>query len=107
MKCKFMLPVLLIGVSGVASADQMDSMRVASDLATVLAAEASCGLEYDQTAIEHFIEKKVSADDMGFPSSLSMLMRASGNNVEEMSASQKTAHCTQIKRVAKSYGFVK
>jgi len=49
----------------------------------------------------------VPADDMTFASSLNMQVIGVKAFQKEMSASQKTAHCTQIARVAKSYGFTK
>jgi hypothetical protein len=87
--------------------DDFESMRIATDLGSVLASEDMCGLTYDQAAIEAFIAEKVSADDMGFASTLHMMTEGTKFNMKDMSASAKTAHCAQIKRVAKSYGFTK
>ena len=87
-------------------AQGLESMKLATELGTVLASEEPCGLTFDQTAIAAFIEAKVPADDMSFPSRLSMMTKGSAYQIDEMSASSKTAHCTQIKRVAASYGFI-
>lgn len=81
-------------------------MKLATEVGTVLASEEGCGLTFDQPAIAAFIEAKVPADDMSFASTLSMMTKGSAYQIEEMSASSKTAHCTQIKRVAASYGFI-
>ncbi|MDU8362827.1 hypothetical protein, partial [Pseudomonas syringae group sp. J309-1] len=83
------------------------SYEVVSNVGSVLAAEEFCGLNYDQPAIAAYIEKNVPADDMTFASSLNMQVIGVKAFQKEMSASQKTAHCTQIARVAKSYGFTK
>lgn len=87
-------------------AQGLESMTLASELGSVLASEEACGLTFDQTAIAAFIEAKVSADDMRFVSTLNMMTKGQKLQIEEMSASSKTAHCTQIKRVAASYGFI-
>lgn len=81
-------------------------MTLATDLGNVIASEAACGLSYDQAAISAFIESKVPADDMNFPSLLQTMIMGQEYTLQEMSTSGKTAHCTQIARVAKSYGFI-
>lgn len=87
-------------------AQGLESMRLATELGTVLASEEPCGLTFDQSAIAAFIEGKVAADDMSFASRLNLMTKGQEVQIEEMSASSKTAHCTQIKRVAASYGFI-
>jgi hypothetical protein len=91
----------------IAAAQRLESMTLANNLGTVLSSEQFCGLEFNQQAIQAFIEKNVKADDMGFAGTLQMMI--SGHQVEnqQMSPSAKTAHCAQIARVAKSYGFIK
>jgi hypothetical protein len=51
-----------------------DSRDIALALGTVLASGEFCGLHYDQAAIQEFVRKRVSPDDMGFPSSLESIM---------------------------------
>lgn len=82
-------------------------MTLANELGSVLASEELCGLAYDQAAIAGFIEKRVRADDLAFASSLKMMTSGNEFQLRGMSPSSKTAHCTQIRRVAKSYGFTK
>lgn len=101
------LAVGLIAMANGAEAVDLESMKLANQLGDVLASEEACGLSYDQDAIAAFIEKKVAADDMGFTSTLNLMTQATTSQIEDMSASQKTAHCAQTKRVAKSYGFVR
>lgn len=89
------------------TAQGFKSMTLASNLGTVLASEEMCGLSYDQEAIAAFIEENVDPKDMGFASNLQMMTEGQAYNLRDMSASARTAHCTQIRRVAKSYGFIK
>jgi hypothetical protein len=48
----------------------------------------------------------VSEKDMNFPSTLQMMVMGSEAQNADMSPSAKTAHCTQIARIARSYGFI-
>jgi hypothetical protein len=88
-----------------AMSQSLETMTLANNLGSVLASEEKCGLSFNQKAIEAFIEKKVSADDMGFASTLNTMTSGSKAQLQRMSQSALTAHCTQIRRVAKSYGF--
>jgi hypothetical protein len=96
--------LVLIGTSS--SVAQLESLALANDLGDVLASEEVCGLSYKPVAIERFIAEKVKAEDMGFTNALNTMTRGKRRQFQEMSASQKTAHCTQIRRVARSYGFI-
>jgi DhnA family fructose-bisphosphate aldolase class Ia len=99
---------LVCALSGApAQAQDMKSMNLATELGSVLAAEEFCGLSYDQAAIAAWIEKRIKADDMGFPSTLNMMTMGAEAQQKRMNASRKTAHCAQIVRIAKSFGFVK
>ncbi len=82
-----------------------DSMSTAVALGSVLASEELCGLSYNQDAISAYIDKHVKEDDMKFPSTLQMMTAGSKIQLQDMRKSQLTAHCAQIKRVAKKYGF--
>lgn len=84
----------------------IDRDMLTLNLGAVLAAEKFCGFQYDQTAIQDFIDKNVDADNLGFPSELSAMTSGSKYNQESMSESEKTAHCHQISRIAKSYRFI-
>jgi hypothetical protein len=90
-----------------AMADSLKAMKTATNLGSVLAAEDACGLTYDQEAISAFIEKHVDADDMDFPSTLKLMTEGSKFQLTEMSKSELTAYCTQVKRLAKTYGFTR
>src|ERR1700730_3225659 len=88
-----------------ASAYAKDSSDLARALGTVLGSEEFCGLHYDQAAIQSFITKRVSADDMDFPPLLESMTTGTEVGNRSKSNSAKTAHCAQIARIAKSYGF--
>lgn len=92
-------------LSSSAVAQSIETMKLASDLGTLIAAEEFCGLSYDQAAIEAYIEKNVPADDLSFASQLNLMIQGSRFEHSSMSASAKTAHCAQIKRSAKSHSF--
>jgi hypothetical protein len=91
----------------IATAQDLKSMALANELGSVLASEELCGLAFDQSAIAAFVEKRVKSDDLSFASSLKMMTSGNELQLRGMSSSSKTAHCTQIRRVAKSYGFTK
>lgn len=104
---KWSLLLLSALAASTATAQDFKSMQLAHELGSVIASEEACSLSYDQAAIAAFIEKKVRADDMAFSGQLNVQTSGIGYQLKSMSASAKTAHCTQIRRVAKSYGFIK
>ena len=81
--------------------------NLALQLGTILGSEEFCGLEFDQQSIQAFIEKRVSANDLDFAASLSTMTSGTKYENKNFSASEKTARCTQVTRVAKTYGFLK
>ena len=97
---------MTFGAAG-ASAVEMGSMQIATDLGEVLGSENACGLSYDQAAIRAFIDQHVQPDDISFPSDLSVMTSAARRELREMTTSQKIAHCAQISRVARSYHFIR
>ncbi len=99
--------LIVVAMMAATTASAKDTTTLALNLGSVLAAEEGCGLEYDQAAIAAFIQKSVPADDRGFPSTLNMMTDGSKVQFDRMTTSSKTAHCAQIKRLAKTYGFVK
>ncbi|PIE16350.1 MAG: signal recognition particle [Rhodobacterales bacterium] len=81
-------------------------MRVAQELGTLLAAEKFCGLSYNQAAIGKWIDENTDPSDMGFSSTLTMMIEGSSLMQGDMSESSKTAHCRSIERTAHHYGFI-
>jgi hypothetical protein len=106
MRALLVVVFFAIAVPAAALSD-LQRMELSHNLGMTLASEELCGLHYDQDAIAAFIEKKVPADDMSFAGSLNIMTIGSGVQIKEMSPSSLTAHCAQMKRVAKSYGFIK
>lgn len=107
MRTGILLAVVTCLSNTSAIAGSVDSMSLANELGSIIASEEICGLAYDQPAISAFIESKVSASDMAFPSTLTVMIQGNAVQLEGMTPSAKTAHCTQVRRVAKSYGFIK
>lgn len=99
------VPFLVVMSSPPAKA-QRETLHLASELGSVLGAEAGCKLKYDQQAIKAYIESKVKADDMKFPSVLQSMSEGTAYRIKGMSESEKTAFCAQIARVAKANKFV-
>lgn len=99
--------LILAGLATPSPAVSMESMKIAMELGSVLASEEACSLTFDQAAIERFIEAKVAADDMGFASMLQTMTEGNRFQIGSMSTSAKTAHCAQIRRVARANGFVR
>lgn len=97
---------LVCTTTGALALSDLDRFQLAQALGAVLGSESVCALSYNPAAIEAFIEERVPADDMQFPSILATMTQGAGYDLEEMSDSAKTAHCAQIRRIAKSYGFV-
>lgn len=97
------LVVLLCSRAPEALATDQD---LAWKLGSVIGSEEFCGLSYDQGAIEAFVARNVSENDMAFAAELDDQVGGTKVENKEMSASEKTAHCTQIRRVAKSFGFI-
>lgn len=83
-----------------------DRMHVAMSLGDLLASGKACGFEYDREAIFRFIDSKVPADDMKFPSTLDMYTDLAAHNLEKMSQAQLATHCYQIMRSAKANGIL-
>jgi hypothetical protein len=103
-KMKIYNAAALAIILATSTASAMDDM-LALNLGTVLGSEKLCGLTYDQAEIQAFIEKNVPARDMRFPNELVQMTQGTEYQNKSMSKSAVTAHCTQIARIAKSYGF--
>lgn len=103
------LAAIVLGAASLAdgaSAKKLSYTDVAHQLGNVIASEVPCGLSYNQDAIARFIEENVSDSEMGFASMLSLMTDGASVSIGQLTSSGKTAHCTQIRRVAKKYGFV-
>jgi len=103
---QFLIGALMLGTVASAHAVSLDSMTVAQALGDLMGSEKYCGLLFNQDAIKKFIDSRVRADDMEFSSMLTVMTTGSQYANERRSLSEKTAHCAQISRVARSYGFI-
>lgn len=103
----FILSMIIAASSSVAHAETFDAMEVAGDLGSVLASEEPCGLSYSQDDISKFITDKVPTSATSFPGTLNLWIRTRKDQIKEMTLSEKTANCTLVERLAKSYGFIK
>lgn len=81
--------------------------RIALTLGELLGSEQACGLSFDQAAIEAYIDRNAPADDLAFASTMNVAASVMPDEIEGMTRSQRTAHCAQMRRLAKAYGFVK
>ena len=99
----------MLALAGITSphGDDSSTIDIAADLGSVIESEQACGLTYDRDAIERFITEHVKASDMSFPSTLDLMTVGTKVAIKSMSQSSLTAHCTQIRRIAKEYGFIK
>ncbi len=82
--------------------------KILLQLATVLGSETVCGFEYDEDTIKTFItQQHIDENDATFVSDLSLISQGQKSDIEKMSKGMLAAHCVQIRRVAKQYGFTK
>lgn len=103
MRRLVIVAALVAAWAGLARAE--DAM-LAFKLGDVLGSEKACGLQFDQDAIRRFIETNASAGDMGFTGDMNGAAEIMADRIARFTQSQRTAHCTQIGRVAKANGFV-
>lgn len=76
------------------------------DLGSLIAAGTTCGLVYDQAAVNGWIAKNAPADDMHFAPLLASTVHLAGLVQADMDATTKSAFCSQSKRVAETMGFL-
>ena len=106
MRCLCVFFGMLVLLHFPARAGQLQSLTMANNLGSVLASEQFCELAFNQDAIANFIKKNVAADDMDFPPMLQLMIGGAKFSFKEMTASARTAHCAQTRRIAVSYGFI-
>jgi hypothetical protein len=88
-----------------AVAKSEDSVQVALQLGTIIGSEKACHLKLDQNAIRQCINEHVTDADLSFPATLNTMTGGTEYNIESMSESALTAHCTQIRRLVQRYGL--
>ena len=95
----------LAGLAATA-AHGFSSTQTAIELGSILGVEAHCGLSYDQAAIERYIDDKVPASVMSFPSELRLMTQAAEYDFQELPESARTAYCRATARAARHHGFI-
>lgn len=94
------LPIAMLATPAIADAD------FSRDLATVLAAEALCGLTFNQAAIADFIQLRVDPADLSFAATLQRDVRYAELFAAELTGSVKVAYCAAVEQTARHYGFL-
>lgn len=89
-----------------AAAQNFQSMQMATELGSILGAERVCRLSFDQAAIERWIDQNVDASDMGFPSTLSLMIQGGEFQAQSMQGNALAAHCRSVERTARHFGFI-
>lgn len=79
---------------------------LARTMAALLAAEKPCGLTYSQAAIAAWITANIQPDDLDFAPTLQTLTAMASYSFDDMSASQKTAHCMAVRQSAVHLGLM-
>lgn len=97
--------VLAVALLLPAPAVAEDARIFASDLGKLIAAEQPCGIVFDQAAIAAVVEKNVPAGQMDFMTYLDAGIGVGKRNLEQMSATARTAACVQARRVAMHLGL--
>lgn len=82
------------------------SMTMALNIARLLNAEKFCGLSYSQPAIQAWLEANVRPDDPSFHGNLDLFTLQGDSQLQAMSESAKTAHCTLVTKMARHVGFI-
>lgn len=103
---RFLIAAIAILPTAASAWSNLDRISTAKSLGDVLASEAPCGVAYNQEAISAYISANVPDDDLSFTSTLNTMTAGAEYNISNMSSSSLTAHCSQIKRVASSFGFL-
>jgi hypothetical protein len=89
------------------SAQDLESMKRASELSTVLGSEKLCNLTLDAGGIERWISTNVAPGDLSFASQLQTMVMGQEFMQRDMSASSMVAHCAAVRQAAGSMGLIK
>ena len=107
--CVAFWPTVFVVVASVcapvAAAESQNPYEAASTIGNMIAAEQTCDLKYDASAIQAWVEKHVPTNDLKFADMLSSQVHLSGIQQSEMSPTTKVAFCVQVRRSAKANGF--
>jgi hypothetical protein len=82
-------------------------LQLAMSFGDVLGAETACGMDIDPAKVESFIQSKVDGSNLEFMSTVHTSVAVSPGKFKQMSPSLRSAHCTQMKRLAKSFKILR
>ncbi|NBE05956.1 signal recognition particle [Paragemmobacter ruber] len=97
---------LAITASPAAAMDDLQAIMLANSLGSMIASETLCGLSYDQAAISRYIATNVPPERMDFASQLQVQTMGIELQLQNLSASARTAHCAAITQSARQAGFI-
>ena len=98
--------ILAVALVMLASPSRADTTSFGNELGNLLASESVCGLKYRPEAIEALVRRRVGGDLVEFASTLSLLTSNAAFDLQSMSADAKAVHCAEVKKTARSYGFI-
>jgi hypothetical protein len=99
----FAISVIVLASSPALAAD----VNFENEFGALLGAEEPCGMTFDKAAVQAYIEKHVDAHDIGFAPNVTMMAQGQKLQYDGLSESAQLVFCTQQRRVAKQFGFVK
>lgn len=105
MKMTLTLAAILAAMMTPAMAQGV-SYQTAQELGTILGSEEFCAITINEDGLDAYIDARVPADDLDFADDLNGLVGLQGFQNQNMSASQKRAHCRQVKRSGKHHGLI-
>ena len=106
---KLIFVMIAAGSPALAQTDltaQLDTMRKVSEISGLLGSEKICGLTYDQSAIEKWIDDNAPADQMDFAGQVNLQTQGAAYILKDQTPSARTAHCAAIRKTAKHFGFI-
>jgi hypothetical protein len=99
--------LLLCLATPAAAMTDIEETEAVMMLSTLIGSEQACGLTYDQAAIAAWITTNVPPDRLNFAGALQLITQGQQAQVDLMTGSAKTAHCTTVAQSARHLGFTK
>ena len=100
----------LVAVSGLmaqpGAAMDLATQKLVVELGSVLGSEALCNLSFDLDAVDTFIDRNVSPEDMGFAASLHMMTEGSRLQYAAIEGAHLRAHCRAVEATARHHGLL-
>ncbi len=86
--------------------DYADSFVTADRLANILASDELCSIQFNQDAINAYIEENVAPDDLAFASTLRRRATSIYALISMQPEAEQDAHCFQVRRSAEALGLL-